>query len=883
MCSTLNELRNHSVCGKSELEAAVLLTHSHPVAQEKNYLLFMFLHAYGKKWMQRGRSLKLDNLPHPMETSRTQHWQNLAVEVALEMQFKCLKRATEVTAAGETETATSLLDIAGGADSQEDLVRELEEQVMRPAAADSDAQPGGLALIPVPLAPAPDAALREDDPFAVCKKRRLMPGAKESGTRFNALFASTDECYQASLATVPAPFPGEARGTIRQQILQNLEYARTRYPGWSDNLTRLGAAAVCVYRTRYTDLFMTDYVALLWVIEGERFLRAHNGRCYLYHNHGAFEVWSGVPAESTFSRVKTFLLRLEGMFRLMSPHIARCDGDLLDEIQRLLDEHNSQRTFLEACTDSAIMSAGGSSRRVQRGRRRAAEDQEEEEDGRAAAGAVPGTGGWPSFTADTISKIAAPLQEKLLDERRLMQFVAQWCGTPIHREAGCAYADVCVKYDQAPGEHVRLVPPRPEENIYVRIPHALKVGATDPMLLAAKTRLEKFVRQTFWCNIDFYKCNMAAIALAKRGRNIDRCFIGESPGGTGQSLYSAHLAAVYGHNHAYVDPNLFHNEEEMRKQLEQFAHCFIITCQEAPESGKAFQQDLYKKMMSADDLSARRPYGFMTRMLRVVGWKRYEANRLMTFRNVVERNFNSVKRRGLVWEPMPAFVEGSILESEYPDASEDGIFAKDPALRAFLESGPAIAASLQQQHGFECSHSETQCYQLIDDFAEKGVTENKLREACGLSPRVDKGATNSVDEAIAVVAPADAGRHEPVLDPVEKAHAAAVVFGLDPANNRSKFSKAWWDRNAKPKLSADKKTWEGLLAQNLLIAAEGKCEPDFYVLRIRCKRSLQDVCPLQQPASPSILRECIDASAFWDHLEGNPSRQARCVRGVHVG
>ena len=123
----------------------MLFTHSHPVAQEKNYLLFMFLHAYGKKWMQRGRSLKLDNLPHPMETSRTQHWQSLAVEVALEMQFKCLKRATEVTAAGETETATSLLDIAGGADSQEDLVRELEEQVMRPAAADSDAQPGGLA------------------------------------------------------------------------------------------------------------------------------------------------------------------------------------------------------------------------------------------------------------------------------------------------------------------------------------------------------------------------------------------------------------------------------------------------------------------------------------------------------------------------------------------------------------------------------------------------------------------------------------------------------------------------------------------------------------------------------------------------------------------
>ena len=73
----------------------------------------------------------------------------------------------------------------------------------------------------------------------------------------------------------------------------------------------------------------------------------------------------------------------------------------------------------------------------------------------------------------------------------------------------------------------------------------------------------------------------------------DRCFIGESSGGTGQSLYSSHLAAVYGHNHPFIDPNLFHNEEEMRKQLESFAHSFIITAQEAPETNGTFQQDLF--------------------------------------------------------------------------------------------------------------------------------------------------------------------------------------------------------------------------------------------------------------------------------------------------
>ncbi|CAE7644263.1 unnamed protein product, partial [Symbiodinium microadriaticum] len=47
-----------------------------------------------------------------------------------------------------------------------------------------------------------------------------------------------------------------------------------------------------------------------------------------------------------------------------------------------------------------------------------------------------------------------------------------------------------------------------------------------------------------------------------------------------------------------------------------------------PETNKAFQQDLFKKLVSADDLAGRRPYGFVTRMLRCFGWKRYESNQI---------------------------------------------------------------------------------------------------------------------------------------------------------------------------------------------------------------------------------------------------------------
>ena len=43
-----------------------------------------------------------------------------------------------------------------------------------------------------------------------------------------------------------------------------------------------------------------------------------------------------------------------------------------------------------------------------------------------------------------------------------------------------------------------------------------------------------------------YLVCQAALALAKRGENIDRLFIGISPGGVGQSLYTANLAAMLG-------------------------------------------------------------------------------------------------------------------------------------------------------------------------------------------------------------------------------------------------------------------------------------------------------------------------------------------------
>ncbi len=87
----------------------------------------------------------------------------------------------------------------------------------------------------------------------------------------------------------------------------------------------------------------------------------------------------------------------------------------------------------------------------------------------------------------------------------------------------------------------------------------------------------------------------------------------------GQSLLSAHYAAWFAHNHVFFDPNVWYSEDELRKQVESFAGCFVLTGQEAPETTKRMREDLFKKTMSADGIAGRKPYGITTRHPPVIG------------------------------------------------------------------------------------------------------------------------------------------------------------------------------------------------------------------------------------------------------------------------
>ena len=63
-------------------------------------------------------------------------------------------------------------------------------------------------------------------------------------------------------------------------------------------------------------------------------------------------------------------------------------------------------------------------------------------------------------------------------------------------------------------------------------------------------------------------------------------------------------------------------------------------------------------------------------MMRIIGWKRLEVNKMLYFAGVTEANFNSILRRALVFEIQARFVDAAVLrESNFHDHEDHGFFS----------------------------------------------------------------------------------------------------------------------------------------------------------------------------------------------------------------
>ena len=136
---------------------------------------------------------------------------------------------------------------------------------------------------------------------------------------------------------------------------------------------------------------------------------------------------------------------------------------------------------------------------------------------------------WTLNVAKRLWQVCHSLRSDLMHER-IINLLVEWCETDRADSSCVAYADTCVEYltDHEQSDRIlRHKDKSPSNNCYIYIPHPL----LDPVLEAHREKLCEFYSHTFWANKDVFLCCQAALALAKRGVNVDRFFIGESPPG----------------------------------------------------------------------------------------------------------------------------------------------------------------------------------------------------------------------------------------------------------------------------------------------------------------------------------------------------------------
>ncbi len=223
-----------------------------------------------------------------------------------------------------------------------------------------------------------------------------------------------------------------------------------------------------------------------------------------------------------------------------------------------------------------------------------------------------------------------------------------------------------------------------------------------------------------------------------------------SSGGVGSSLYSAGLNARLGrHNHQYFDARILTDGEKLRTVIPTMVGRCVYTAQEQPGGRDRIQDDLLKKVATAEGLMGRLPYTILAKLFYLVGWKRFETNKPLHLEPLEHAAFEALLRRFLVIALKARFYDRIYLQKNLPQHEQFGVFARDPTLKDFLESPQGIAASTSVQNQFEVSHGQAACVDIVNLYArnggDKGATVKLLKISCNI-PLAVVGRTNTVFE-----------------------------------------------------------------------------------------------------------------------------------------
>ncbi|CAK0887523.1 unnamed protein product [Prorocentrum cordatum] len=353
--------------------------------------------------------------------------------------------------------------------------------------------------------------------------------------------------------------------------------------------------------------------------------------------------------------------------------------------------------------------------------------------------------------------------------------------------------------------------------------------------------------QTFWANAAAHKVCMAALALAKGGLNIDQLFFFWGAGGVGLSLMTAHLDAVLGHsNHKYFDPHVFYLDEEMRKTVESLKGTIALAAQEKPEGlRKSFREDLFKKLASADGIFGRLP--------------------------------------SLLIKIFARLVDAEYIRRALLDAEKYGIFPRALDLKPFMQSGPAIAAGLQRQLGFERKNGEAASRSLIDDYCLRGggngITEKCMRQACLLpEPSRPKpgGQSNAAAPPPGVDFEVGVGESQDAEEPMARLRRQLLHQMLERSFDALTFSyfrqmstgQIQGLPEKKPTLWKAMEESAGWSKGGLHGKAKDRLSP-----KLLTTRKFDDIVPAPNVEEPTVLPEQWDRAALSRYANGNACRK----------
>jgi len=320
-----------------------------------------------------------------------------------------------------------------------------------------------------------------------------------------------------------------------------------------EELVRLGLLAEALHNIRLQDMYVNSYVSLLYNVAGDCLLRSESGCCRQYNIClGSWDSYQGLIAEPILAKIASTFMWVEGFFRELPPGAERGVDTLHAELEKrfkgvhdLEAFHQKVKSYEKACLDNkgnALVKGGGKGGK--------GKDEENVEEAMATNDT------WHIVVAQLCGKAGQGLLRRLM-QQELMTYFLEYCGTTTKRQKGVCYQDAVILYnDSDDGKPIIQwnTTRSPYHNIYVGIPHPL----TYPVLEEMIDEVEQVYQNTFWASFDAYEVCMAALALAKRGMNIESMFLLWGSGGVGLSLLTTHLEAVYTHElHRYFDPNIY--------------------------------------------------------------------------------------------------------------------------------------------------------------------------------------------------------------------------------------------------------------------------------------------------------------------------------------